>query len=190
MKIKRTKFGVLSTGEKVHLYTIKNADMSFSVTNFGCTITSIVVPSKNGVKEDIVLGYSDLTGYINSHGGLEVDANGNFARFEGVTIDGSGSYLDPRYYDAVSGSTKVTLKGEYLNTLSLTNHTLRIYFEDGYAETSFSIRAHLTPTTGDNSNLTLWIVLSGVSLAALAVVAVLVMKNNKHKKRPESSGNK
>lgn len=69
MKIKRSKFGVLSTGEKVHLYTIKNADMSFSVTDFGCTITSIVVPSKNGVKEDIVLGYSDLTGYINSHNG-------------------------------------------------------------------------------------------------------------------------
>lgn len=137
-----------------------------------------------------IIYHANWSWFINSHGGLEVDANGNFARFRGVTVDGSSTFLDPRYYDAVSGSTKVTLKGEYLNALSLTNHTLRIYFEDGYAETSFSVRAHLTPTTGDNSNLTLWIVLSGVSLAALAVVAVLVMKNNKHKKRPESSGNK
>ena len=129
-----------------------------------------------------IIYHANWSWYKNSHSGLEVDSNGNFARFKGVTVDGSSSFLDPKNYDAVSGSTKVTLKPDYLNTLSLTNHTLRIYFEDGYAETNFSIRAHLTPTTGDNSNLTLWIILAVVSLAALAVLTVLLTKKNKRKR--------
>lgn len=63
MKIKKRSFGVLSSGQKASLYTISNCEMSFSVTNFGCTITSIIVPSPKGKKDDIVLGYSTLEGY-------------------------------------------------------------------------------------------------------------------------------
>ncbi|NLK45753.1 MAG: galactose mutarotase [Treponema sp.] len=111
MKIKRTRFGVLSTGEKVHLYTIKNADMSFSVTNFGCTITSIIVPSKNGVKEDIVLGYSDLTGYINSHGGPYYGAFiGRFAN----RIGGSTFKLNGETYTLDSNDGKNMLHGGFM----------------------------------------------------------------------------
>lgn len=69
MKINRKNFGVLSTGEDVYLYTIENEQMSFSVTNFGCVITNIMVPNKNGVKEDITLGYTNIDGYLNAHGG-------------------------------------------------------------------------------------------------------------------------
>ncbi len=69
MKIKKQRFATLSNGEKVSLYTISNEFMSFSVTNYGCIITSIVVPSstdseRKGQKDDIVLGYSTLDGYI------------------------------------------------------------------------------------------------------------------------------
>ncbi len=69
MKIKEQRFGTLSNGEKVYLYTISNDTMSFSVTNYGCIITSIIVPSstdsdRKGRKDDIVLGYSTLDGYI------------------------------------------------------------------------------------------------------------------------------
>ena len=110
MKIKRTKFGVLSTGEKVHLYTIKNADMSFSVTNFGCTITSIIVPSKTGAKEDIVLGYSDLTGYINSHGGPFFGAFiGRFAN----RIGGASFKLNDKTYKLDVNDGKNMLHGGF-----------------------------------------------------------------------------
>jgi aldose 1-epimerase len=64
VKIKKKSFGVLSNGKKAVLFTISNGSMSFSVTNFGCIITSIVVPSPKGVKSDIALGYSTLEGYI------------------------------------------------------------------------------------------------------------------------------
>ncbi len=73
MKIKKQRYAVLSNGEKVALYTISNDFMSFSVTNYGCIITSIIVPSapeseRKGQKDDIVLGYSTLDGYIGDTG--------------------------------------------------------------------------------------------------------------------------
>ncbi len=69
MFIKKQLFSVLSNGEKVYLFTVKNSRMSFSVTNYGCIITSIVVPSaidsqRKGEKDDIVLGYSTFENYI------------------------------------------------------------------------------------------------------------------------------
>ncbi len=67
MKIKKRCFGVLSSGEKVQLFTISNGSMSFSVTNLGCTITSIRLPPVAGVLDEIVLGFSTLTGYTANH---------------------------------------------------------------------------------------------------------------------------
>ncbi|QOW59747.1 aldose epimerase family protein [Treponema pedis] len=66
MKIITDEFGVLSNGEKILLFTVFNGKMFFSVTNYGCCITSIRLPSKNGGFDDVVLGYSSFPGYINN----------------------------------------------------------------------------------------------------------------------------
>ena len=66
MKVTKQKFGMLSDGTKVNLYTVKNDHMSFSCTDYGCTLTSIVLNKDNGKKTDILLGYSTLEGYLNS----------------------------------------------------------------------------------------------------------------------------
>lgn len=66
MKVKKQKFGVLSDGTKVHLYTVKNGKTTFSCTDYGCTLTSVILSDKNGKKTDVLLGYSTLDGYINS----------------------------------------------------------------------------------------------------------------------------
>ncbi len=66
MKIKKQKWGVLSDGSKVHLYTVSNNEMSFSCTDYGCTITSIVVKDKNKVATDVIVGHSTFDGYLNS----------------------------------------------------------------------------------------------------------------------------
>ena len=66
MKIKKQKFGLLSDGKKAYLYTISNGNISFSVTNYGCIITSIIVPGKDGVKADIALGSSTFEGVVSS----------------------------------------------------------------------------------------------------------------------------
>jgi len=65
MKVSKSKFGMLSDGNKVHLFTIKNDEMQFSCTDYGCTITSIILFNKDGSKTDVALGCSTLDGYIN-----------------------------------------------------------------------------------------------------------------------------
>lgn len=64
MKIKKRGFGTLSSGEKVSLFTVSNGKMSFSATNYGCIITSIMLPNRIGTQDDVVLGFSTLDGYV------------------------------------------------------------------------------------------------------------------------------
>ena len=64
MKLKKRPFGVLSDGKKVSLFTVSNGQMSFSATDYGCTITSIVLGTQDKMPVDVVLGYSTLEGYV------------------------------------------------------------------------------------------------------------------------------
>jgi hypothetical protein len=92
--------------------------------------------------------------------GLTVRVNGDYAKFQGVSVD--GNIISNDKYTDKPGSTVVTLKAAYLETLSAGNHTLRINFTDGYAETTFTVAAREldpVPQTGDSSNTTLWIAL-------------------------------
>lgn len=66
MKIQKSKFGMLCDGTKVTLFTVKNDNMSFSCTDYGCTLTSIVLNNKDGSKTDVLLGFSTLEGYLNT----------------------------------------------------------------------------------------------------------------------------
>ncbi len=67
LKFKKVKFGTLYDGSKAHLYTISNGSMSFSATDYGCTITTILLPTKKNKKVDILLGCSTLEGYMTSN---------------------------------------------------------------------------------------------------------------------------
>ena len=62
MKIKKRVFGTLSNGKKASIFTVSNGEMAFSVTDYGCIITSVRLGRENPV--DVVLGYSTLEGYI------------------------------------------------------------------------------------------------------------------------------
>jgi len=63
MKISKKTFGVLSTGKKAHLYTLQAGDLRFSLCDLGATWTSLIVPSRTQGREDLLLGFSDLSGY-------------------------------------------------------------------------------------------------------------------------------
>ena len=65
MKVTKQTFGVLCDGTEVNLFTVKNDNMSFSATDYGCTLTSIVLNNKDGSKTDVLAGFSTLEGYIN-----------------------------------------------------------------------------------------------------------------------------
>ena len=60
-------FGTTPSGEVVTEYTLTNLHgLEMKVIDYGCTITSLQVPDRNGVIGDIVLGYDTLEGYLQS----------------------------------------------------------------------------------------------------------------------------
>ena len=70
---------------------------------------------------------------------LSFKVNGEFSRFTGVKID--GTLIGNDKYTAVSGSTIVTLKKDYLETLSVGKHTLTVVYTDGESTTEFQVKA-------------------------------------------------
>jgi aldose 1-epimerase len=66
MEIKEKTFGLLSNGKKVKLFTLKAGDLKLSLINFGAAWTSLIVPSRKGLKEDVLLGFSGLDGFLNN----------------------------------------------------------------------------------------------------------------------------
>ncbi|MBR1845257.1 MAG: hypothetical protein IJ792_01510, partial [Oscillospiraceae bacterium] len=60
-----------------------------------------------------------------------------FTHFTGIKIDGEA--VDESSYTAVSGSVNLSLKADYLETLDEGSHTLTALFDDGSAETKFTV---------------------------------------------------
>ena len=108
--------------------------------------------------------------------GLTFTSNAAYKHFQKVQVDGKD--LDASNYTVKEGSTIVTLKAEYLETLSDGKHTLAIVSETGTATTEFTIKAAAvtddtqSPQTGDDSNIALWIAVllaAGTALTGTAV---------------------
>lgn len=61
-----TNFQTTVNNAQTNLYTLKNkAGMEVCITNFGGRIVSVMVPDKNGVMQDVVLGFDSIADYIN-----------------------------------------------------------------------------------------------------------------------------
>jgi aldose 1-epimerase len=93
MKIIKKTFGILPSGKKVRLYTLFAGELSFSVTDLGATWTSLIVPSRLGRKEDVLLGASSFAGYCAAQPGLGITV-GRFAN----RIGGAAFTLDGKTY--------------------------------------------------------------------------------------------
>jgi aldose 1-epimerase len=64
MTISSAPFGVLKSGQPVQLFTLANAKgMEVSLTNFGATLVSILVPDREGKPADVTLGFDTIEGY-------------------------------------------------------------------------------------------------------------------------------
>lgn len=121
----------------------------------------------------------------NSSEPLTFRADGDFSKFTGVKVD--DTLIDAKNYTAVSGSTIVTLKADYLKTLSVGTHTLTVVFNDGICSTNFEIEAaqivtpaspepEKAPKTGDESNPALWFTLLCVVCAGAAGTTIYSRK--------------
>ena len=61
-------FGKLPDGKPAHLYTLKNKNgLIVKITNYGGIITSIEAPDRSGNLGQVVLGFPNLSSYLNPH---------------------------------------------------------------------------------------------------------------------------
>lgn len=92
--------------------------------------------------------------------GLSFTSNAEFADFIKVQVDGKD--LNAANYTVKEGSTIVTLKASYLDTLEAGEHKLAIVSKTGTAETKFTVAkdaASDTPKTDDSANMMMWLAL-------------------------------
>ncbi len=65
--MEKKRFGTLSSGEEVSLYILDSGDFRAAWTDYGATWLSLIMPDRYGVKDDIILGFSNLDSYLQPH---------------------------------------------------------------------------------------------------------------------------
>ena len=129
-----------------------------------------------------IVGGSGGQWTVGDDGSITMIANGPVEKFVEIKVDGTA--VDAANYTVKSGSTIITLKPEYLNTLSVGKHTLTVLYTDGQATGEFEILEKTettTPQTDDNSNVGLWITLLFVAAGGLTGTMVY-SRRKKHSK--------
>ncbi|QUN12726.1 LPXTG cell wall anchor domain-containing protein [Clostridium sp. C1] len=106
-----------------------------------------------------------------SKDGLTFKVDTDINEFKKVLVD--GKELEDTNYDIKSGSTILTLKSSFLDTLSAGKHQICLEFNNGTIEAYFTVKVKETttvPETGEQTNLYLWAMLAIASSASLLVL--------------------
>ena len=102
-----------------------------------------------------------------------------------IRVEVDGKTVDESNYTVKSGSTIVTLKADYVASLSEGNHTLSIVSMSGTATAGFTINkketetVEITPKTGDKNYPVFWISMFTCSIMALGLAAVTGRRKRK-----------
>ena len=151
--------------------TDKTADMvgdTLKLTNITSNINLEVVVEK--IVYEVTEGANQKY-TITKNNEAKFKINADFRLFDDGKVYVDNELVDPKNYTAESGSTIITLKKEFVDTLSVGEHTLKVLFNDGgEAITTFNV-AKVTvpidnPQTGDNIG---FYIISGIlSIVGLA----------------------
>lgn len=129
------------------------------------------------------------THVISVDGAAEFEIDADYGLFEDTgTVYVDGKLLDEEKYESRDGSTIITLKADYLDTLAIGEHLLEVQFDDGgIARTTFIIaeKEEENPDAADTgafTKMTDGAVVASVSVIAVAVIAgglYFAVKRNK-----------
>jgi aldose 1-epimerase len=119
MKINRTPFGKVE-GTDVYLFTISNRQGStIMITNYGATITSILVPDLRKQFDDVVMGFNTIDGYLGNQPNIGCLCGRVANRISGASfsIDGELFKLAPNHgpntlHGGISGFDKKIWQAE------------------------------------------------------------------------------
>lgn len=120
-----------------------------------------------------------------SKDGLTFKIDTDIKEFKKVLVD--GKELKDTDYDIKSGSTILTLKPSFLDTLSAGKHRIRFEFNTGSVEAYFTVKDKENSSqtesanTGVQNKYGLWIVLLLVAAGGLAGFGILSKRRKNHK---------
>jgi aldose 1-epimerase len=98
MEIKTATWGETPKGEEVKVFTLKNAAGNIvELSNYGATWLSAIVPDKNNVMDDVILGFATLKGHLEDTCYLGVTVGRYANRIENAqfVIDGKEYRITP-----------------------------------------------------------------------------------------------
>lgn len=147
------------------------------------SIKTITMPTVTAVSDYKVIEGANSSWIQNADKTLTFRVDGDLSKFVGIKVD--DEWVDKENYTVASGSTIVTLKNEYLKTLSEGEHKITFVYTDGEVSTNFEVNEtekiyenSNNPKTGDTSNILVW-----YSLFATSVLSMLgIIVYNKKKK--------
>ncbi len=93
----KESFGTSRKNEAVSVYTLENpSGAKVRVTDYGAALVSIIVPDRDGVMQDVLLGYDNVTGYEDNtcYFGAVIGRNSNRIANAQCTINGKVYQLD------------------------------------------------------------------------------------------------
>lgn len=97
MSVVVSAFGKYPDGREISLYTISNKKgMQAAVTNMGAALVKVIVPDKNGIPADVVLGFGDGGDYgrNDSFFGVVIGPSANRTANASFCLDGTIYQLD------------------------------------------------------------------------------------------------
>ncbi|MBG8553660.1 aldose epimerase family protein [Hymenobacter guriensis] len=107
-----TSFGHLPDGTEAKLYTLTNAHgLKATITNYGGTLTSLLVPDKDGKLGDVVLGFDNVGGYTSAQYLQEGPYFGALIGRYGNRIKAGKFTLDGKEYTLALNNAPNTLHG-------------------------------------------------------------------------------
>ena len=162
------------------------------------SIKTITINTATSISNYKVIEGSNSSWVQNSNETLTFRVDGDLSKFIGIKVD--DELISSENYITTSGSTIVTLKNEYLKTLSEGKHKITFIYTDGEASTNFEVKGSVesiknsdntaveeseknsnvsksdNPKTGDNINILVWISLFSASVIGVSGITIYSKK--------------
>ena len=175
---------------------VQTIEETGNITYWHCEICDKYFSDENGEHEisleDTILAKlpkllegADQVWTKGSKEGLTFKIDTDIKEFKKVLVD--GKELKDTDYDIKSGSTILTLKPSFLDTLSAGKHKIRFEFNTGSVEAYFTVKDKENSSqtesanTGVQNKYGLWIVLLLVAAGGLAGFGILSKRRKNHK---------
>lgn len=156
MNIANNHFKGTIDGKETDLYILKNkSGLQLSITNYGGRFVSLLVPDIEGKKRDVVVGFKNLEGYLNStepYFGATIGRFGNRIAKGKFTLDGKEYTLSINNGPNTLHGGKKGFQAVVWDARQVSDSTLELHYLSKDGEEGFPGNLDVTVTYALNNN--------------------------------------